>query len=86
MSQQFLARPPETDDLIFEFDQKQFVVGKQLQVFACATDGGLQSSSRNVNTMFELFNSKYKDNSGSLHNNRLMHHYSGFHGTDQYFR
>ena len=28
MSQQFLARPPEADDLIYEFDQHQFVAGK----------------------------------------------------------
>ena len=60
-SQQYLARPPEQDDLIFEFDQNQFVTGKQLQVFPFMTDGGFQTSSRNTNTMLELFNSKHKD-------------------------
>ena len=66
---------------MFEFDQKQFIVGKRLQVFPCSTDGGFQIKSRNSNTMFELFNSKYQD---SLDSYNRMNPYGGGGGGPHY--
>ena len=68
------------DELVFEYDQSQFVAGKQLQVFPFATDGGFQSNSRTTNTMFEIFNSKYRDKFGSSYRGRGRGGFGGYYG------
>ena len=69
----FFESPLEnlSHDYILDFDYKQFVVGKQLQVFPFLTDGGFQTSRYNTYSSLELFNSKFKDECPSV---RLKSH------------